>query len=212
MDEKKPKSKRTSTAAASGKSSKASAEPKKRASTTKRGATASARDDGAASGAAKKKKKGTSSKRTSLAPPAPAAPTDPTTLRREASKKTAVAVAAAALDKKAERIEIVDISEKVDYADFLVIMTGRSDRQVVAIAQHIEESLETKGVKTVGMEGLAQGHWVLIDLAEVIVHVFLDEARQFYDIEGLWMDAPRVPVPTFTAPKGTPSGAPPAMP
>jgi ribosome-associated protein len=130
---------------------------------------------------------------------AASAATSGITRRREAAKTTALAIALAALDKKAERVEIVDISEKVDYADYLVVMTGRSDRQVVAIAQGIEEALEKTGVKTVGMEGLSQGHWVLIDYGDVIVHVFLDEARRFYDLEGLWIDAPRVPTPSFVA-------------
>jgi ribosome-associated protein len=131
-----------------------------------------------------KPKKKKPAAKTSLATALPSKP-DPLAARREASKKTALAVAVAALDKKAERIEIVDL-------------TGRSDRQVVAIAEGIEEALKQKGVKTVGREGLPQGHWVLLDYSDVIVHVFLDEARKYYDLEGLWMDAPRVPTPVFS--------------
>ena len=94
--------------------------------------------------------------------------------------------------------EIVDIGEKVDYADYLVVMTGRSDRQVLAIAQGIEDSVrKSAGVRTRGREGVSAGHWVLMDLGDVIVHIFLDEARKYYDLEGLWMDAPRVPTPAF---------------
>lgn len=135
-------------------------------------------------------------KRTSLPPPAP---TDAAGLRRQSAKKLAIAIAVAALDKKAERVEIVDIGEKVDYADYLVVMTGRSDRQVVAIASGIEESIKKSGGKTHGREGTQQGHWVLIDFGDVIAHVFLDEARKYYDLEGLWMDAPRVPTPAFVS-------------
>ena len=135
-------------------------------------------------------------KRTSLPPPAP---TDAAGLRRQSAKKLAIAIAVAALDKKAERVEIVDIGEKGDYADYLVVMTGRSDRQVVAIASGIEESIKKSGGKTHGREGTQQGHWVLIDFGDVIAHVFLDEARKYYDLEGLWMDAPRVPTPAFVS-------------
>jgi ribosome-associated protein len=165
--------------------------------------TSAARARGAASAATGAKKKPAvpaSARRASVPPPSPAAKPDRTQLRRESAKKTALAIALAALDKKADRVEIVDIGEKVDYADYLVVMTGRSDRQVVAIAQGIEAALEQAGNRTVGLEGLPQGHWVLIDYGDVIVHVFLDEARKYYDLEGLWMDAPRVPTPSFVPP------------
>lgn len=131
--------------------------------------------------------------RASLPPPPP----DANSRRREEAKKLAIQVAIAALDKKADRVEIVDIGEKVDYADYLVVMTGRSDRQVVAIAQGIEEAVARSGGRTRGREGLREGHWGLIDFGDVIVHVFLDEARKYYDLEGLWLDAPRVPTPSF---------------
>ncbi|MEI8255684.1 MAG: ribosome silencing factor [Deltaproteobacteria bacterium] len=142
-------------------------------------------------------------KRAPAAPPPP--PADANSRRRDAARKLAIQIAIAALDKKAERVEIVDIGEKVDYADFLVVMTGRSDRQVVAIARGIEEAVAKSGGKTHGREGLPQGHWVLIDFSDVIVHVFLDEARKYYDLEGLWLDAPRVPTPAFLPPKPTSS-------
>ncbi len=144
--------------------------------------------------------KSSSARRASLPPP----PSDANSRRRDEAKKIAIAVAVAALDKKAERVEIVDIGEKVDYADYLVVMTGRSDRQVLAIASGIEESVKkSAGIRTRGREGLPAGHWVLMDLGDVIVHIFLDEARKYYDLEGLWMDAPRVPTPAFV-PQGAP--------
>jgi len=107
-------------------------------------------------------------------------------------------VAQAALEKKAERVEIVDVVDKVDYADYLVLMTGRSDRQVVAIAQGIEEAVERSGTRTQGREGVQQGHWVLVDFGDVVAHVFLEEARRYYDLDGLWLDAPRVPAASGT--------------
>jgi ribosome-associated protein len=119
----------------------------------------------------------------------------------ESARATAAAIAAAAIEKKAVALEILDVAGKVDYADFLVIMTGRSDRHAQALAQGIEEALRPKGVRPVAIEGLPNGRWVLLDFGDVVVHVFQDEARQLYDIEGLWLDARRLPVP---APDGMP--------
>jgi ribosome-associated protein len=116
-------------------------------------------------------------------------------LATERARDTATAIAVAALDKKAVGLEILDVAGKVDYADFLVIMTGRSDRHAQALAQGIEETLKKKGVRPVAIEGLSHGLWVLMDFGDVVVHVFQDEARQLYDLDGLWLDARRLPVP-----------------
>jgi ribosome-associated protein len=113
----------------------------------------------------------------------------------EVARERATAIAVAALDKKALGIEILDVAGKVDYADFLVLMTGRSDRHAQALAQGIEEALKVQGVRPIAVEGLPHASWVLIDFGDVVVHVFQDEARQLYDIEGLWLDAQRLPVP-----------------
>ena len=102
-------------------------------------------------------------------------------------------VAEAALDKKAARIEIIDVRGKVDYTDYVIVMSGRSDRQVAAIARGIEEDLKHKyGSRCSGVEGLPQGNWVLLDFSDVVVHVFHQEARGYYDLEALWLDADRV--------------------
>jgi ribosome-associated protein len=113
----------------------------------------------------------------------------------EEAKKVALLAAQAGLDKKASEIEIIDVTGKVDYADFLVVMTGRSDRHVHAIATGIEEAMRRKKIAPMSMEGLSAATWVLIDFGDVVVHVFQEEARLLYDIEGLWIDAGRVPVP-----------------
>ncbi len=84
---------------------------------------------------------------------------------------------------------------KVDYADFLVLMTGQSDRHVAAIADAVDEALGKAGVNAISVEGLPAAHWVLIDFVDVVVHVFQEESRGLYDLDGLWMDARRVPVP-----------------
>jgi ribosome-associated protein len=113
----------------------------------------------------------------------------------DTARERATAIAIAALDKKAVGLEILDVAGKVDYADFFVIMTGRSDRHAQALAQGIEEALKSKGVRPMAVEGLPHGSWVLMDFGDVVVHVFQDETRQLYDIEGLWLDARRLPVP-----------------
>ena len=121
-----------------------------------------------------------------------------------AARELALALAAAAIDKKAIGIEILDVTGKVDYADFLVVMTGRSDRHVHAIASGIEESMRARKLAPLSMEGLSTANWVLIDFSDVVVHVFQEEARALYDIEGLWIDAGRVPVPDADRAEGGP--------
>ena len=111
------------------------------------------------------------------------------------AKRVALAVAEAGLDKKAVNVEIIDVLGKVDYADYLVVMSGRSDRQVAALARGIEEDVEEKTkTKCLGVEGASQGRWVLMDFGDVVVHIFHEDVRGYYDIESLWMDAARVPV------------------
>lgn len=108
-------------------------------------------------------------------------------------KTVALAVVEAALEKKALNAEIIDVRGKVDYADYVVVMSGRSDRQVNAIVRGIEDHLREKhGVRAVGVEGLPRGHWALIDYGEVVVHVFHEDTRGYYDLEALWLDAARV--------------------
>lgn len=113
----------------------------------------------------------------------------------EESRELALVVAAAALEKKAMAVEILDVTGKVDYADFLVLMTGRSNRHVDALAQAIEEACARKKKRALAVEGMPHAAWVLIDFGDVVVHIFQEEARGLYDIEGLWLDARRLPVP-----------------
>lgn len=117
------------------------------------------------------------------------------TRSRENAQRVALLAAAAGLDKKAEDVQIIDVSGKVDYADYLVLMTGQSDRHVAAIARGIDEDLRENGVRALALEGLPLARWVLIDLVDVVVHVFLEEWRGVYDLDGLWMDAARIPLP-----------------
>jgi len=114
----------------------------------------------------------------------------------EDAKKLALAIAGAGLDKKAAGVEIIDVCGKVDYADLLVLMTGRSDRHVHAIAKGVQRDLKREhGTAPLSVEGMTASSWVLIDYNDVVVHVFQQQARLFYDLEGLWLDAGRVSVP-----------------
>ena len=111
-------------------------------------------------------------------------------------EKTRIVVDAA-LDVKAEDVVALDVREQSSFADVFVIATGRSDRQVRAIADSIEHAAKQAGVPPLGIEGTAEGRWVLIDLDDVIVHVFTPETREHYDIERLWRDATRLSLPAL---------------
>ncbi len=111
----------------------------------------------------------------------------------DSARKLAIDIAAAALEKKAVGLEILDVAGRTDYADFLVLMSGRSDRQVAALAEGIEEALRLHGRRPMNVEGLQASQWVLMDFGDVVVHVFLEEVRSMYDLDGLWEDARRLP-------------------
>ena len=113
-----------------------------------------------------------------------------------ASKAIALACAEAALDRKAVNVVILDVRGKVDYADYLVVMSGKSDRQVQSLARGIAEDVQQKTkAKCLSVEALPGASWVLMDFGDVVVHVFYDDVRGYYDLESLWMDARRIPVP-----------------
>ncbi len=112
------------------------------------------------------------------------------------SKRIALLAAEAALDKKASAVDIIDVTGKVDYADYLVLMTGLNERHVAAIARAVDDHLHKNGTHSVATEGLPAARWVLIDFVDVVVHVFLSEARTLYDLDGLWLDARRIPITT----------------
>lgn len=98
----------------------------------------------------------------------------------------------AALDKKAERPVVLDMRNLTFYADTFVLLTGRSDRQVRAIADGVLEALGAHGEAPIGVEGMDDAYWVLIDCNDAIVHIFDPEARAKFDLERLWRDAPRI--------------------
>ncbi len=116
-------------------------------------------------------------------------------MKRKTSKDTALLCVKAALERKAYDLVLLDVSKLTSLADYFLICTGRSDTQVQAIAQSIEEILERAGERPLAVEGFQHGHWVVMDYGDVVVHVFFEPVRQFYDLERLWAKAPRVRLP-----------------
>jgi ribosome-associated protein len=104
-----------------------------------------------------------------------------------------MAIAEVGLEYKALNIEIIDVRGKVDYSDYVVVMSGRSDRQVNALGRHIEDELKNKlKARCLGVEGMPSGTWLLMDYSDVVVHIFHEDTRGYYDLETLWIDAARV--------------------
>jgi len=111
------------------------------------------------------------------------------------SQEQALACARAAIDKNAESVKILDLTEISGFTDYFVICSGTSDRQVQAIADSVQKALKEAGRKALSVEGYSEGRWVLLDFGDIVVHVFLDALREYYDLESLWEDAPRVTIP-----------------
>lgn len=111
------------------------------------------------------------------------------------SKEKAIILAHAAWGKKAQDMEVIEIKALSDIADYFLVCSADSDRGVKTIVDNIEQKLKEMGERAIGVEGYTEGKWVLIDAADVVVHVFYEPVRRFYDIEGLWIDAPRIKLP-----------------
>lgn len=103
----------------------------------------------------------------------------------------------AALGRKAFDLVILDVRGLTSIADAFIICSGRSNRQVIAIAEFIQVELKKHGIRPLSVEGKKEGHWVLLDYGHVIMHVFYEPIRSFYDLEGLWIDAKKVKTPSL---------------
>ncbi len=90
---------------------------------------------------------------------------------------------------------LIEMKALTDLTDYFIICSADSDRGVRTIVDNIEKKLREIGEKPLGIEGYTESRWVLIDALDVVVHVFYEPVRRFYDIEGLWIDAPRLPLP-----------------
>jgi len=107
--------------------------------------------------------------------------------------------AAAADDKQAEDLVALDVSEPLPLTDVFLLASGRNERNVLAIAEEIEDKLLEIGVKPLRREGRSEGRWVLLDFGDLVVHVFHEEDRMYYALERLWRDCPAIPLETATA-------------
>ena len=115
--------------------------------------------------------------------------THPTPL---SSKEIAYEIVEACQESKGKDVTAIDVTKEFGLSDYFIVVSARSDRQVQGIANRILESLDYYGHSPVTLEGMEKGHWVLMDWGDVVVHVFYEPLRAHYDIEGLWMNAPRV--------------------
>ncbi|MBN1930227.1 MAG: ribosome silencing factor [Desulfobacterales bacterium] len=98
----------------------------------------------------------------------------------------------AALGRKASGLIVLDVHELSSIADVFIICSGKSNRQVTAIAEFIVSELKKKGIRPLSLEGVKEGHWALLDYGHIIIHVFYEPVRNFYDLDGLWIDAKRI--------------------
>jgi len=91
---------------------------------------------------------------------------------------------------------LLEVTKFCSFADFFILCSGGSHRHVTALAQHVEEALAQAGVKPLGVEGLEEGQWVLMDYNTVVIHIFLQPQREFYNLEGLWSEVPKTQIDT----------------
>ncbi len=109
------------------------------------------------------------------------------------AKETALQAAEYALDKKGFNLKLLEVKELSSLTDYLLLISGRSDRQVQAVAENIKLELKNRHKELpLAIEGMDQGRWVLLDYGSVMIHVFQEQVREFYDLEGLWSEAPEV--------------------
>jgi ribosome-associated protein len=110
------------------------------------------------------------------------------------SKEKTLWYAHLALDKKARGLLILDVQEQSSFTSYFIICSGTSDRHVQAIASHIELSGKQAGMYPLGIEGFREGRWILLDYGDIVIHIFHEPVREFYDLERLWTEAPRITV------------------
>jgi len=114
--------------------------------------------------------------------------------KESGSRERALLCTNASLEKKAKDLVILNIRGLSAFADYFIICSGSSDRQVRAIASAIQEKMKKAGILPLGVEGEAAGRWILLDYDDVVIHIFLETVRTFYDLERLWAEAPRMAV------------------
>ncbi|GJL67007.1 MAG: ribosomal silencing factor RsfS [Nitrospirales bacterium] len=114
------------------------------------------------------------------------------------TQQKALSIAEAALSKKASDVLILDVQELTSIADYFILASGESERQVKAIANNIAQEIATTYHTTPLIEGSGTSMWILLDYDDIVVHVFKTDIRQYYALEKMWSDAPRIPIPEQT--------------
>jgi len=97
-------------------------------------------------------------------------------------------------ERKAIDPVLFNVGEMSSFADYFLIASGNSSRQVQSISQHLVRKMREKGFKAYGTEGKFEGQWILMDYGDLIIHIFYQPVREFYDLEGLWLEAPRIEI------------------
>ena len=111
------------------------------------------------------------------------------------SWEKAVRCAQSALEKKAYDLVLLEVTEQTTVTDYFILCTGRSSLQVQSICREIEESLRRAGMRPLAVEGFNHGQWILMDFGDVVVHIFYETVREFYNLDGLWANAPQCTLP-----------------
>lgn len=126
----------------------------------------------------------------------------------QGTKTKAVAIAQASVEKKATDVVVLNVAKLTSVADYLVVCSGESERQVRAIADNIDRVLSSRRTPPLSIEGISSSQWVLMDFGDVVAHVFRSDIREHYALEKLWADAPRVRVPAQEANEKPAAGTP----
>lgn len=95
-------------------------------------------------------------------------------------------------ERKAVEPVLFEVGRLTSICDYFLVASGNSSRQVQAIARHLQRRLREQGLKALGVEGEQEGHWILMDYGDILIHIFYQPYREFYDLEGLWIEAPRI--------------------
>lgn len=113
--------------------------------------------------------------------------------REMSAREKALLCARVGAEYKALDLVVLEVSSFTSFADYFIIASGKSSRQVQGIADNLERNLRDHGIKPLGVEGRGEGQWILMDYGDVILHIFYEPIRHFYDLESLWSEAARIP-------------------
>lgn len=114
---------------------------------------------------------------------------------KDSSHELGLLCAKAAIDKKGTDVMLLDIRKDSAFADIFVVVSAQNDRQTRAIGEAMEEALRKKGIKARSREGNSEGRWVLIDFGEIVAHIFLEPLREYYRLEDIWTNSPKIQIP-----------------